>query len=65
MLIVAFSIEDIDDLKIYFVMKDLGGAKQSKSLGKVKDTLRLSRVKYVKRVIRRLNINKVNQWAHL
>lgn len=65
LLIVAFGIEDIDDLKIYFVMKDLGGAKQSKSLGKVKDTLRLSRVKYVKRVIRRLNINKVNQRAHL
>lgn len=62
MLIVESSIEEINNLKKQFAIKDLGAAKQVLAMriirDRVKGTLRLSQTKYVKRVLNRYNMDK-------
>ena len=66
MLIVGSDIEEINNLKKQlskqFTMKDLGAAKQILSMriirDKANDTLKLSQLEYVKKVLSRFNMNE-------
>ena len=64
MLIVGFSIEEINNLKKQllkqFAMKDLRVAKKILGIGIIKDngTLKLSQLEYVKKVLNRFNMNE-------